>query len=237
MCGECGCGDGVEIEAGGRRVAIGRDLLAADADRAAANRARLTRARAATFNLLSGPGAGKTTLLERTLRHFAGRLPLGVIEGDQRTSADAERIRATGVEAVQINTGKGCHLDAAMVARALGRMEPPGGGLLFIENVGNLVCTAAFDLGQHLNVAILSTAEGEEKPLKYPDLFAIADLLLITKCDLLPHLDFDCRRAIDNARRLRPGLEAIELSARSGEGLERWFAWLERARARLFGEG
>jgi hydrogenase nickel incorporation protein HypB len=154
-----------------------------------------------------------------------------VIEGDQQTSCDADRIRATGAPAVQVNTGKGCHLDAMMVGRALAELDPPQGSLAFIENVGNLVCPAAFDLGEAHKVVILSVTEGEDKPLKYPDMFRAAGLLLVSKVDLAPHVDFDVAKAVAYARRVRPGLEVIEVSARTGAGFDRWLAWLQRGLA------
>jgi hydrogenase nickel incorporation protein HypB len=154
-----------------------------------------------------------------------------VIEGDQQTENDAERIRATGVQAIQINTGKGCHLDADMVGHALDQLGLPHGTLLFIENVGNLVCPAAFDLGEAAKVVVLSVTEGEDKPLKYPDMFRAAKLMLLNKCDLLPYLSFDVQRAMDYARRVNPGIEIIRLSATSGAGVEEWLAWIARERA------
>jgi hydrogenase nickel incorporation protein HypB len=161
-----------------------------------------------------------------TLQALKGKLPLAVIEGDQQTDNDAERIRATGVEAIQINTGKGCHLDALMVKHALQQMSLPQGGVLFIENVGNLVCPAAFDLGEAAKVVVFSVTEGEDKPLKYPDMFRAAKLLLLSKCDLLPHLSFDADLAIKYARRVNPALQIIRISAASGEGMEDWRKWI-----------
>jgi len=155
-------------------------------------------------------------------------LPVGWIVCDQDTSFDADRICATGAPAVQVNTGKGCHLDAMMVARALAELDPPQGSLAFIENVGNLVCPAAFDLGEAHKVVILSVTEGEDKPLKYPDMFRAADLMLVSKVDLAPYVDFDIAKAVDFAHRVRPGLEVIEVSATTGAGFDRWLAWLER---------
>ena len=157
---------------------------------------------------------------------IAVTVPLAVIEGDQQTDNDAERIRATGVEAIQINTGKGCHLDAQMVERALQQMPLPQHGLLFIENVGNLVCPAAFDLGEAAKVVVLSVTEGEDKPLKYPDMFRAAQLMLLNKCDLLPYLAFDVARAEEYARRVNPDIHIIRISATSGEGMQEWLAWL-----------
>ena len=179
-----------------------------------------------TLNLLSSPGAGKTTLLVETLKALGQRVPVGVIEGDQATASDAERVRATGVEAVQINTGRGCHLDAHMVGHALDDLSLAPGGVLFIENIGNLVCPAAFDLGEAAKVVILSVTEGDDKPIKYPDMFAAADLMIVTKTDLLAHVDFDPGRAIEMARRLNPGLRVLQLSARDGTGLSGWLDWI-----------
>jgi hydrogenase nickel incorporation protein HypB len=154
-----------------------------------------------------------------------------VIEGDQQTSQDAERIRATGAPAIQINTGKGCHLDAHMVGHAMGKLDLPEGSLLMIENVGNLVCPAAFDLGEAHKVVILSVTEGEDKPIKYPDMFRAAKLMLMNKCDLLPHLTFSVPKAIEFARRVNPAIEVIEVSATSGQGMDDWLAWIERGAA------
>lgn len=213
-------------------VKIERDILGKNDARAEANRQGLAARGIFALNLVSSPGSGKTTLLVRTLRELAGRVPAAVIEGDQQTEFDAERIRATGVPALQINTGKGCHLDADMVARAIAQMGLADDSLLLIENVGNLVCPAAFDLGEAHKVAILSVTEGEDKPLKYPDMFAAADLMLLNKVDLLPYLSFDVERAIDYARRVNPRLEVIRISATSGEGIAEWLAWLERGIAK-----
>jgi len=177
---------------------------------------------------VSSPGSGKTTLLVKTVQALQGRLGAAVIEGDQQTSRDADRVRATGAPAIQINTGKGCHLDAHMVGEALRKLEPADGSLLLIENVGNLVCPAAFDLGEAHKVVILSVTEGEDKPIKYPDMFHAADLLLINKIDLLPHVDFEVEAAVAFAHRVRPGLEVMRLSAATGEGFAAWLAWLER---------
>jgi hydrogenase nickel incorporation protein HypB len=209
-------------------VSIERDILGRNDALAACNRQHLVERGILALNLVSSPGSGKTTLLVRTLEALAGRVPVAVIEGDQQTEFDAERVRATGAPAVQINTGKGCHLDAGMIDRALDRLAPADGSLLLIENVGNLVCPAAFDLGEAHKVVILSVTEGEDKPLKYPDMFAAADLMLLNKIDLLPYLQFDADRAIDYARRINPGLETIRISATSGAGLDDWLAWIER---------
>lgn len=208
-------------------VKIERDILGKNDARAAENRAWLAARGIFALNLVSSPGSGKTSLLVRTLQLLGERVPAAVIEGDQQTEFDAERIRATGVPALQINTGKGCHLDADMVARALPRMELAADSLLLIENVGNLVCPAAFDLGEAHKVAIFSVTEGEDKPLKYPDMFAAADLMLLNKTDLLPYLAFDTERAIDFALRVNPRLRVIRTSATTGEGLDEWIAWIE----------
>jgi hydrogenase nickel incorporation protein HypB len=212
---------------------IEQDILAKNDAYAAANRALLAERGVLALNLVSSPGSGKTTLLCRTISGLKDRCALAVIEGDQQTSLDADRIRATGVPAVQVNTGKGCHLDAHMVGRALRELPLPERGLLLIENVGNLVCPAAFDLGEAHKVVILSVTEGEDKPLKYPDMFAAADLMLLSKVDLLPHLRFDVARAIDYARRINPKLAVIQCSATSGEGFDDWLAWIEAGMAPL----
>jgi hydrogenase nickel incorporation protein HypB len=209
-----------------RIVAVERDILAKNDAIAAVNRQRFADRGMFVLNLVSSPGSGKTSLLVRTIAALGGRVPVAVIEGDQQTTRDADRIRATGAPAVQVNTGKGCHLDAQMVADALRALPPAGGGLLFIENVGNLVCPAAFDLGEAHKVVILSVTEGEDKPLKYPDMFRAADLLLVNKIDLAPHVEFDAEAAIGYARQVRPGLPAMRVSATTGEGLGAWIAWL-----------
>lgn len=210
-----------------RMVQIERDILSKNDGFATANRKRFEAQGILALNLVSSPGSGKTTLLVKTIEALLGRIPLAVIEGDQQTANDAERIRATGAPALQINTGKGCHLDAHMVGQALEKLIPADRSLLFIENVGNLVCPAAFDLGEAAKVAILSTTEGEDKPMKYPDMFQAASLMLLNKCDLLPYLDFDVECAIENARRVNPAITVIRISAKSGEGMAEWLAWLE----------
>ena len=214
-----------------RIVQIERDILGKNDGHAAENRARLAAAGVFALNLVSSPGSGKTSLLVRTITDLKDRFPVAVIEGDQQTANDAERVRATGAPAVQVNTGKGCHLDAHMVGHSLDRLPLASGGLLFIENVGNLVCPAAFDLGEAHKVVVLSVTEGEDKPLKYPDMFAAADLMLINKVDLLPHLDFDLAATIENARRVNPRIEVLTVSARTGEGLPAFYAWIGRRAA------
>ncbi len=214
-----------------RLVRLEQDLLAKNARFAGGNRARLAERGIFAVNLVSSPGSGKTTLLVRTIEALRPRVAIAVIEGDQQTHRDAERIRATGAPAVQINTGKGCHLDAHMVGHAMDRLAGesalPDGGVLMIENVGNLVCPAAFDLGEAHKVAVLSVTEGEDKPIKYPDMFRAASLMLLNKCDLLPHLRFDVDAAIGYARRVNPAIEVIRMSAESGEGMASWCAWVE----------
>lgn len=207
-------------------IAIEMDVLAKNNALAAHNREHFEAADQLVLNLVSSPGSGKTTLLCETLRQLADKRPCAVIEGDQQTSADADRIRATGVPAVQINTGKGCHLDAKMVHDACHQLPANPGGILFIENVGNLVCPASFDLGEKYKVAILSVTEGEEKPLKYPDMFAAAQLMVINKIDLLPYVSFDVARCIENAKRVNPYIQVIQVSATTGEGMDAWLNWL-----------
>ncbi len=214
-----------------RMVEIETGILAKNDGYAEQNRARFDAAGLLALNLLSGPGAGKTTLLVETLKALSGRIPAAVIEGDQQTDNDAARIRAVGAPAVQINTGKGCHLDAHMVGHALEKLPLPPGGVLFIENVGNLVCPAAFDLGESCRVTLISVTEGDDKPLKYPDIFQGADLVLITKADLAPHVDADLATLERNIARINPRAEILQVAARREGGLAPWLAWLDRARA------
>ena len=257
MCIVCGCsGDGAKVEhthhhhhhgdldyganaarvsvpgmSAERAIRLEADVLGANEAVAQANRSHFADHGVAAYNLVSSPGSGKTTLLVATIEVLQRQhpaLPLAVIEGDQQTSHDADRIRATGAPAIQVNTGKGCHLDAPMVAAAFERLplHVQGGGLLLIENVGNLVCPAMWDLGERAKVAILSVTEGEDKPIKYPDMFAAARLMVLTKTDLLPHVDFDVARCIDYARRVNPSIEVLLVSARSGQGMDAWLEWL-----------
>nr|WP_242533206.1 hydrogenase nickel incorporation protein HypB [Niveibacterium umoris] len=223
---------GVEIPgmSQARVLEIQEDILGRNDEIAARNRAAFARAGVLALNLVSSPGSGKTTLLVESLKRLADRLPLAVIEGDQQTDFDAQRIRETGVRALQVNTGRGCHLDAAMVEKALEKLSMPVSGVLFIENVGNLVCPSGFDLGEAHKVVFLSVTEGEDKPLKYPDMFAAADLMILTKIDLLPHLRFDVARCCDYARTVNPAIEIIQLSASSGEGMDVWLDWISSAR-------
>mgnify|MGYP000235751462 FL=1 len=201
-------------------------ILAKNDALAAKNRAWFAGREILALNLVSSPGAGKTTLLERTIRDLQGELKLYVIEGDQATVNDGERIRAAGAPAVQVNTGAGCHLEADMVARGLAALRPASGSVVMIENVGNLVCPAMFDLGERAKIVILSVTEGEDKPLKYPHMFRAAELMILNKTDLLPHVDFDVARAIANAREVNPDIRVFQVSARSGEGLLDWYGWL-----------
>jgi hydrogenase nickel incorporation protein HypB len=208
-------------------IEIEQDILSKNDGYAEANRRWLADHRQLALNLVSSPGAGKTTLLVKTLNMLARAKPLGVIEGDQATANDADRIRETGVPAIQINTGRGCHLDAHMVGHAFSDLSLQDGGVIFIENVGNLVCPAAFDLGEAFKVVILSVTEGDDKPLKYPDMFAAADLMVLSKIDLLPHVDFDADKAMERALRINPDIQVIRVSARDGTGVQVWCDWIE----------
>ena len=234
MCLDCGCGservhiDNEEHSCSHRRVSIEIDLLAANNHLAKNNRQFLAEKNILALNLLSSPGSGKTALLTRTISDLKTATEITVIEGDQQTANDAERIRATGAKAIQINTGKGCHLDAGMIGYALQKLQPSNDSLLFIENVGNLVCPAGFDLGEACKVVILSVTEGEDKPLKYPDIFHAADLMIINKIDLLPYVEFDLDTCIEYAKQVNPQIKIIQLSATKGHGLEVWYDWLNR---------
>jgi len=227
-----------------RTVKLEADILGENRRIAQSNRRHFESHGVTALNLLSSPGSGKTTLLCATINALKLRAPhvdTSVIEGDQQTSFDADRIRATGAPAVQVNTGKGCHLDAPMVAEAFAQLHhhhhehghahgdgEPAGSLLFIENVGNLVCPSLWDLGEAAKIVVLSVTEGEDKPLKYPDMFAASELMVLNKIDLLPHLRFDVQRCVEAARRVNPALEVIQLSATTGEGMDAWLAWLLR---------
>ena len=245
MCADCGCGDEAgarltvlsgrtghdhehEHHSHSRVVSVEQAVLAKNDHLAADNRAWLASRRITAVNLMSSPGSGKTTLLERTIRDLDGARSVSVIEGDQETLLDAERIRATGRPVVQINTGGGCHLDAEMLARGLRALDPQPASLLFIENVGNLVCPALFDLGEGARAVIISVTEGDDKPLKYPHMFAAADVVLVNKIDLLPYVDFDLEKCAERARSVRRGVEILALSAKTGEGFAAWHEWLRR---------
>ena len=245
MCAICGCDDHHEhVHADGTRhshphahehahpphgqpghLELEARVLAKNDALADANARWLAQHRVLALNLMGAPGSGKTSLLERSVGLLESGA-LAVIEGDQATSNDAQRIEAAGAAVVQVNTGTGCHLDAAMVARSLTALAPPPGSLVVIENVGNLVCPALFRLGEQRRVVVLSVAEGDDKPLKYPHMFRVADLVLINKVDLLPYVDFSVARAVRNARAIRPDVAVLEVSARTGEGLDRWWQWL-----------
>ena len=210
-----------------RMVQVEQDILAKNNIYAAATRQWVDERGMLALNLVPSPGSGKTSLLCTTIERLKDKVAIHVVEGDQQTANDAERIRATGVPAIQINTGKGCHLDGHMVGHAMQRLQPKDESLFLIENVGNLVCPAAFDLGEHHKVAILSVTEGEDKPLKYPDMFAAADVMLLNKCDLLPYLEFDADLAEANARRVNPNLTIFRVSATRGAGMDAWLEWIE----------
>ena len=247
MCGTCGCGDaaGPRIAVphdhdahdhphphdhlspgGGTTITLEQKVLAKNDALAERNRNHLADHRIVAVNLMSSPGAGKTTLLERTIRDTAGRRAVSVIEGDQETLLDADRIRRTGCPVVQVNTGAGCHLDAAMTYRALTALAPPDRSLVFIENVGNLVCPALFDLGESAKVVIISVTEGTDKPCKYPHMFAVADLVVVNKVDLLPYVDFDLESCQAHVKAVNPGAGLIALSATTGDNVSSWYDWL-----------
>ena len=242
MCDTCGCnvtsgnrhllqegGQLARTESGAESVTVLKSLLDANDHQAAHNREHFDRHQVLAINLMSSPGAGKTTLLEATIDRLGDDWNIAVVEGDLETENDANRIRARGVPAIQISTGSACHLDAHMVHDALHRLDLDGLDIVFIENVGNLVCPASFDLGQHLNVTLLSSPEGDDKPAKYPVMFRAADLLLLTKADLLDVLgDFNPERAVRHLRELANPAAAITLSGRSGSGMDAWLAWLRQ---------
>ncbi|MCY3770294.1 MAG: hydrogenase nickel incorporation protein HypB [Gammaproteobacteria bacterium] len=211
-------------------VQIERNILSKNDRYAENNRQYLAGRGVLTLNLVSSPGSGKTTLLTTTIRALVDEVAVAVIEGDQETVKDAERIRETGATAIQINTGRGCHLDAHMVGHALEKLALEARSVLFVENVGNLVCPASFDLGEDHKVAILAVTEGEDKPLKYPEMFAVSDLMILNKIDLLPYLEFDVERCIEYARRVNPEIEIIQLSATTGKGIDEWLGWIDRRR-------
>lgn len=251
MCATCGCSDdaGVRVTKPGhkndhghghghshphshshepetRTITLEQNLLAKNDLLAERNRGWLRAKEILAINVMSSPGSGKTTLLTRTITDLAGEFPITVIEGDQETLFDAERVKATGAPVVQINTGAGCHLDAEMLERGLATLAPPPNSVLFIENVGNLVCPALFDLGEAHRAVIMSVTEGPDKPLKYPHMFAAATLVLLNKTDLLPHVDFDLNAFHADVRKINPTAEVLPLSATTGEGLPAWYTWL-----------
>ncbi|MCZ4077132.1 hydrogenase nickel incorporation protein HypB [Rhodococcus sp. H36-A4] len=245
MCATCGCdGDGGPVitlphehphEHGHEHphrhpptetITLEQKVLAKNDQLAERNRGWLASRGITAFNMMSSPGAGKTTLLEHTIRHLGESRQIAVIEGDQETLLDADRIKAAGCAVVQVNTGSGCHLDADMVRGALDTLAPASGSLLFIENVGNLVCPAMFDLGENGKVVLISVTEGDDKPLKYPHIFAAADLLIINKTDLLPYVDFDLKTCAQHAQSINRKLEIITTSATNGDGMDDWYQWI-----------
>lgn len=240
MCATCGCSetgavrmhehtDAASHDHGhdhGRTVRLEEAVLARNAGLAAGNRARFRERGILALNVVSSPGAGKTTLLVRAIRELGSRLPISVIEGDQETSRDADRVRAVGARAVQVNTGAACHLDAHMVGHALEDLRPPDRSCVVIENVGNLICPALFDLGEEKRVLVSSVTEGEDKPLKYPHMFRSADAILLNKVDLLPHVDFDVDRFLGHAREVNPTARVFPVSATRGDGMPEWYDWL-----------
>ncbi|QKG22293.1 hydrogenase nickel incorporation protein HypB [Actinomadura verrucosospora] len=245
MCETCGCdaGDAARLTTVGgashahphphpheRVIVLDHKVLSHNDDLAARNRAWLDERGILALNVMSSPGSGKTTLLERTVADLSPAGPVAVIEGDQETVLDARRLAAAGARTVQVNTGSGCHLDAAMVSGALTELAPPDGATVFVENVGNLVCPALFDLGERARVVLMSVTEGADKPLKYPHMFRGADVLLLNKIDLLPYVDFDVDACREAARRLCPGLRMLPVSAARGDGLGDWYDWLDEQR-------
>jgi hydrogenase nickel incorporation protein HypB len=209
-----------------RTISLGQDVLAKNRLLAERNRGWFIGREVFAVNLMSSPGSGKTSILERTIRDLRGETLISVLEGDQATSSDAERIRAAGAAAVQINTGTGCHLDAHMVAHGMARLELARGSMLMIENVGNLVCPALFDLGEHARVIVVSVTEGDDKPLKYPHMFHSGHVVLINKIDLLPYVRFDVERCVRHAHEINPDLRVLTLSAETGDGMGKWYDWL-----------
>ncbi len=241
MCIDCGCGtdpnhshhhehghDHEHDEKNSRTIRIEEDLLAKNNRLASNNRTRFSAGQLLVLNLVSSPGSGKTSILERTLTDLKKQIDFAVLEGDQQTTNDADRIAATGVAVKQINTGAGCHLDAHMIGHGVEDFDLAATDILMIENVGNLVCPASFDLGEDHKVVVLSVTEGEDKPLKYPQMFQAADLMLINKIDLLPYLRFDLEQCKTFARQVNPEIEIMELSCHSGEGMTAWYDWLTR---------
>ncbi len=211
----------------GTTISLEQEILAKNDMLAERNRGWFEGRNILALNLVSSPGSGKTTLLERTITDLGTELPISVIEGDQETINDAERIQATGCKVVQINTGSGCHLEADMLARGLKDLQPPIDSVVMIENVGNLVCPALFDLGERCKVAILSVTEGEDKPIKYPHMFKAAEVMILNKTDLLPYVKFDVDKCIEYARQVNPDIRVFALSATTGEGLDQWYGWLK----------
>ena len=252
MCTSCGCGDEVASDhhhhdqeahdhdhgaphhhhhqhpdRAARTVRIERDLLAKNTRIARETRRAAADRQIALFNLIGSPGAGKTALLEATIRRLRVHVPLAVLEGDQATDRDAKRIESAGCRVVQINTGAGCHLDASMIEAGLRGIAPPRSSIVFVENVGNLVCPALFDLGELAKIVVMSVTEGEDKPLKYPHVFRAAEMMVLTKTDLLPHLAFDADRCVAYARQVNPRLQVIRLSATRGDSVDAFCGWVQ----------
>lgn len=235
MCGICGCSEEQNKQGHHEHhnhdehlIHVEQNILAQNQRFALENKNYLSAKRSVAINIMSSPGSGKTTLLAKTIHDLNNELPIAVVVGDQQTSHDAELIQASGGTARQINTGKVCHLDAHMVGHALETLPIKEGSLLFIENIGNLVCPALFDLGEQFKVVILSVTEGENKPLKYPDMFRCADLVVITKTDLLPYVEFNLDQCMEYIHRIKPGVEIITLSATKSQGLSVWYDWLKQ---------
>jgi hydrogenase nickel incorporation protein HypB len=232
MCGTCGCGTtnanrfNHEHEGEPKRIELEEKVLQQNDRLAERNRGVFEATQVLVVNLVSSPGAGKTTLLEQTIQALKGEIKIGVIEGDQQTDRDAKRIEATGVQAFQINTMDACHLDAHMIRHAMEHFLLPEIDLLFIENVGNLICPGAFDLGEDFRVVLLSTPEGEDKPLKYPGVFLGSDLVLLSKVDLLHVLELDENQFLTNIKKVHPHVACLSISSKTGEGIEKWHAWL-----------
>jgi hydrogenase nickel incorporation protein HypB len=223
----------VHAQVHGTTISLEQDILAKNNLLAAQNRGWFKGRNILALNLMSSPGSGKTTLLTRTIHDLKDKFPISVIEGDQETANDAEKIRETGCQVVQINTGTGCHLEAAMIDRGLQQLNPPLNSVVMIENVGNLVCPALFDLGEQAKVVILSVTEGEDKPIKYPHMFRASDIMIITKVDLLPYVQFDVDKCIDYARQVNPQIQVFQVSATTGFGLPIWYDWLSKTLANL----
>ena len=212
----------------GRTIALEQDILAKNQMLAERNRGWFEGRGVLALNVMSSPGSGKTSLLERTIRALCDEMSISVVEGDQASTNDAERIRATGCAVIQVNTGTGCHLEADMLARGVQQLNPRPGSLVLIENVGNLVCPALFDLGERAKVVMLSVTEGDDKPTKYPHMFRACRLMLINKIDLLPHVRFDVDRCVAHAREVNPDIQVFQVSAETGEGMDAWYQWLRR---------
>jgi hydrogenase nickel incorporation protein HypB len=210
----------------GTTISLEQDILAKNNLLAAQNRGWFKGRNILALNLMSSPGAGKTTLLTRTIHDLKQQLLISVIEGDQETTNDAQKIKETGCKVVQINTGTGCHLDASMIERGLQQLNPPLNSVVMIENVGNLVCPALFDLGEQAKVVILSVTEGDDKPIKYPHMFRASEMMILTKIDLLPYVQFDVERCIEYAKQVNPQMQVFQISAMTGAGLDSWYKWL-----------